>query len=146
MIRRSVALFAALLTVSCASSTLHGLSIGIKEVRQPGRPLPIVGNHYYIIRIRNTGTEPVIVNTITIAPSGMTEIDVETATERFGEAVNEGQEVRFEMLLTVLNSRGAEDPITKYIQSLRVTIGGQGPHGTFVDSGDYPVGVEVPEG
>ena len=146
MTRRSVALLAVLLTVGCASSTSpHGLSIGVTELRQQGHPLPVLGTHFYIIRVQNRGADTITVHTITIAPAGMTELDVDNATETFDETVNPQQESRFNMVVTVQYSRAAMGTISNTIQSLRVTIGGQGANGTFFDTGEYPIGVEAPQ-
>ena len=142
MIRRAGALFAAFLALSCASTSQHHLNVSVAELRQPGHPLPVIGTHFYIIRVRNSGSEPITVHTITVAPGGMTELDVENATQTFDETVVPEQEARFDMTIDVLVSRAIAGTISDSIQSLRVTIGGQGANGAFVETGDYTVGVE----
>lgn len=132
-----------LLAVGCASApSAHHVDVRVTELRQPGQPTMSMGTHFYRIRVRNAGTEPFTVTGISVQPGGMTEADVENSSQRFNDLVNPGETVPFDMIVTVQVSRalmGSQGTI----DSLRVVIMGEGPNGSFYETGDYSIGVDL---
>ena len=132
---------------ACASSpSSHAIVVAVTELRQPGRPRPIAGDHYYRIRVTNRSAEAIVVDRIHIEPAGITEADVEDATQQFGESIGPDETRPFDMPIRVLSNRGTQDAFTPTIDSLRVMIEAHNEQGSFSDSGDYGVGVERPGG
>jgi hypothetical protein len=128
----------ALALAACASSS-GGIAVSVAELRMPGIAPAAVGDHYYRIRVTNRSAEPIVVESIHLEVAGMTEFDVEDATESFDESLGSEDTRTFDMQIRVLPGR---DTSRKYIDSLRVMIMGRNEKGNFTDSGDYPVGVE----
>jgi hypothetical protein len=145
---RWLAALAVGLAACASSSSPHALVIGVTELRQNGRPRQIAGDHYYRIRVTNRSTEEIVIDRIHIEPAGMTELDVEDATQAFNEAVGPDQTLPFDMPIRVLQDRAsnAARGFSGYIDSLRVMIEAHNEKGSFSDSGDYGVGVEQPGG
>ena len=79
---------------------------------------------------------------ITVQPAGMTEMDVDEGTQTFDEPVGPGQTRAFDMEVRVMPGRATD---RSPINTLRVMVFGRNEKGPFTDSGDYGVGVELPE-
>jgi hypothetical protein len=142
----------AVVFAACASSSNTGIAVAVTELRAPGQPRPTVGDHYYRIRITNRSAEPISVHSIHIQPAGMTELDVEDVTETFDETIGPDATHTFGMHMYVRQSRAVEPggpnklSFNEFIDTLRVMVVGNTDKGPFTDSGDYPIGVEIPGG
>jgi|ERR1051325_8285765 hypothetical protein len=133
----------AFVIAACASSSSGGVSVAVAELRGRGQRPQAVGAHYFRIRVTNRGTEPILVESIHIQPAGMTELDVEDATENFDESIASGDTRTFDMEIRVMSSRASSAGMS--IDSLRVMVVGRNEKGRFTDSGDYGVGTELIE-
>ena len=148
-VRRCLAALAVVFA-ACASSS-SGISVSVTELRGRGQRPPTVGEHFYRIRVTNHSTEPIAVESINIQPAGMTELDVEDASQSFDETIGADESRTFDMTMDVLSSRAIEHAtlytpsFNSSIDSLRVMIVGRNEKGRFTDSGDYPIGYEPVE-
>lgn len=130
---------------ACASSSApHSIAVAVTELRRAGHPRPIVGDHYYRIRVTNRSAEAIVVDSIHIAPAGMTELEVEDSTQQFNEPVGPEQTLPFDMPIHIYADRASRSAqgFQVYIDSVRVLIEAHNEKGSFTDSGDYGVGVE----
>ena len=145
MMRRMVML--AIVFAACASSNT-GIGVNVTEVRSRTEKPLTLGSHHYRIRVTNRSGEPISVHSIHVQPAGMTELDVDDATETYDETVGPDATHTFDMHIYVRQSRAIERggpnqlSFNEFIDSLRVMIIGQNGKGNFPDSGDYPIGVE----
>ena len=67
------------------------MTVRVTELREPtSQPSAIGGTHLFRIRIRNNGTEPFTVRTITIEPAGMAAADFDAGPQTFNDTIAPG--------------------------------------------------------
>lgn len=130
-----------LLAAACASTpSQHAMGISVNEVRQPGSRPSALGTHFYRITVQNHSSTPFVVQTIHVAPGGMSEMDVDNATQEFGDTVMPDETRTFDMMVTVLASRGNN---VGFIDALQITLDCRTDSGEhFIESGNYTIGID----
>ena len=130
--RRAVLIL--ILASACASgdSKQHGLRVDVFEQR--GQRITMTGQHAYIVRVSNISAEPIELESIHLAPAGVTDYTFEDAMETIGDVVSPGESREYPMFVTIVAQGRSSTQFTSNIDSVSVTISCRSDSGNFVDS------------
>ncbi len=140
---RKVAAFIVALVVGCASSSSnHGVRISVQEQVGSNRPDPVYGQHQFEITIHNLSADVITVRTIHVGLPSSFGGAIDDATQTIDETIGSDMEQTYGMFAYVTPNRyGARDSMSSgSIDSLEVIVECEGPNGSFMETGVYPVG------
>ena len=130
--RRAVLIL--MIASACASGTPSQNRLRIDVIEQRSQRMAAVGPHAYTVRITNMSAGPIEVESIELAPAGLTDLTFEDAMQNVGEVVSPGETRDFQMFVSIESRGRSSAQFVSSVDSVSVTIPCRSDSGDFVAS------------
>src|SRR2546430_17403090 len=91
-----------ILLSACASGTPSRHALRVDVVEQRGQRIVMVGPHAYTVRVSNISAEPIEVESIQLAPAGLSDFTFDDAMQTIGDVISPGETREFEMFVMIV--------------------------------------------
>jgi hypothetical protein len=130
--RRAVLIL--ILAAACASGDTKKNAVRVDVIEERGQRVTATGMHAYTVRVTNMSPGPVEVESIHLAPAGMSDYTFEDAMQTVGDVLSPGETREYLMWVTIVAQGRSTSQFTSNLNSLSVTIACRSETGDFVDS------------
>jgi hypothetical protein len=130
--RRAVLIL--ILATACASGDAKKNALRVDIIEERGQRVTATGMHAYTVRVTNMSPGAVEVESIHLAPAGMSEYTFEDAMQTVGDVLSPGETREYLMWVTIVAQGRSTSQFTMNLNSLSVTVACRSETGNFVDS------------
>src|ERR1700682_4391040 len=135
--RRAVLIL--ILATACASGDTQKNALRIGVVEERGERITATGMHAYTVRVTNLSPGPVEVESIHLAPAGITDFTFEDAMQTVGDVLSPGETREYPMWVTIVAQGRPTSQFTSNLNSMSVMLACRSESGNFVDSEVVPI-------
>ena len=123
-----------MLATACASGDTQKNALRIDVIEERGERITTTGQHAYTVRVINMSPGPVEVDSIHLAPAGLSDYTFEDAMQAVGDVISPGETREYPMWVTIVGQGRTTSQFTMNLNSVSVTIACRSESGDFVDS------------
>jgi hypothetical protein len=135
--RRAVLIL--ILAAACASGDTQKNALRIDVIEERGERITATGQHAYTVRVVNMSPGPVEVESIHLAPAGITDFTFEDAMQTVGDVLSPGETREYPMWVTIVAQGRPTSQFTSNLNSMSVMLACRSESGNFVDSEVVPI-------
>jgi len=130
--RRAVLILA--VASACASGDSRPNALSISVIEQGAQRITMTGSHSYTVRVSNMSPAPIEIESIHLAPAGVSDYTFEDAIQTIGDVISPGETREFQMFVTIAPQARSSSQFTSNLDSVSVAISCRSESGSFVDS------------
>src|ERR1700730_13623029 len=90
-----------MLATACASGDTQKNALRIDVIEERGERITTTGQHAYTVRVINMSPGPVEVDSIHLAPAGLSDYTFEDAMQAVGDVISPGETREYPMWVTI---------------------------------------------
>jgi hypothetical protein len=113
--------------------------VGHSATISAGERITATGMHAYTVRVTNMSPGQVEVESIHLAPAGITDFTLEDAMQTVGDVLSPGETREYQMWVTIVAQGRPTSQFTSNLNSMSVMLACRSESGNFVDSEVVPI-------
>ena len=128
-----------ILAAGCASGDSQKNGVRVDVIEERGERITTPGQHAFTVRVTNMSPGQVEVESIHLAPAGITDFTFEDAMQTVGDVLSAGEARGYPMWVTIVAQGRPTSQFTSNLNSVSVTVACRSESGNFVDSEVVPI-------